>query len=527
MIRDRGFYLAEFDTDTANLDLIVHPAREFEYAVGSQASEIARAVQRRRFAVCEVILHKSLRGQFGAIQITPGNPSSADVDFAHNTPRDELTLAIEHIHPRIGDGTSDRHHGLTGNIHALPIHRGDRRFGRTVAIEKFCRGKPLANAPLQRDGQTFAARGQATQRTAGGDLPLLDDRSQQRRYEAGNRYTLLRHQLHQVPAVVFEAGPRQHQTRSGAQRLENFPHRVVEAQRCRLQAAVRVLERKVAASPGEVIAYTPVGDEHSFRRAGRAGRVNDIGDVRGARGQIQVLVRGVRRGNPFIDVQYPGGTRRERGGDNPSRHQDDGIGIDQHRGQPRARIRGIERDIGRAGLQHGEHGNDHLGRAFETNSHPLAALRAEGSELAGQPIRAAVELVIADLSVPGDEPGRVRVLARLPLEGRVATTIRRETQGRTAAGRKQSCRFGSRKQRQTRKRTIGPLNRRHQQRSQLLRQPSSVRNGGHLGVDIEPQIIGFAARLNAEGDGIGAMAGMNPANFKRAERFDQRAHVVE
>ena len=292
MIQNRGLNVAELDTHATNLDLIVHSAREFEHSVGSHSAEIARAVQCCRCDASELIVHEPLGGQFGAVKITACDPRSTDVDFTHYAGRDELPLPIENVNLCIGDRAPDRNGGLTGDILATPVQRGDRRLGRSVAIVKCRRRKPLANASLQRDATEpsppVVRRRSEPQRAISGSSMIA------RSSDGTKQATVMRCSAISFTRYALSYSKRGRVNTRQAPALKGSRISHTESSKlndARLQTSIRWLDREIAAAPRQVIRYSPVGDEHSLGRPRRAGRVNDICDVRRAHRYPEIIVR--------------------------------------------------------------------------------------------------------------------------------------------------------------------------------------------------------------------------------------------
>ena len=57
---------------------------------------------------------------------------------------------------------------------------------------------------------------------------------------------------------------------------------------------------------------------------------------------------------------------------------------------------GVERDVGRPGLQHAQEGHDHLQRALQQHAHPAVRPGAEGDQVPGELAGAAHQLAVGE-----------------------------------------------------------------------------------------------------------------------------------
>ncbi|SAL06820.1 hypothetical protein AWB78_08264 [Caballeronia calidae] len=162
--------LPEFDTEAANLDLMIVTAEEFEIAVGQPAGEIAGAIHARAALAIERIVNETFSGKCRTIQITACNAGTADIKLADRARRHQFAVHIEQVDPRIGDRAADGNGGA-GQHACCGIERAtggpDRGLGRPVQIEQ--RSNLGGEAGCQLTGQRFAA---AQGGEAGASLPL-------------------------------------------------------------------------------------------------------------------------------------------------------------------------------------------------------------------------------------------------------------------------------------------------------------------------------------------------------------------
>ncbi|SAL07692.1 hypothetical protein AWB78_08691 [Caballeronia calidae] len=128
--------LPEFDTEAANLDLMIVAAEEFEIAVGQPAGEVAGAVHARAGLVAERIVEEAFSGEIGTIQITACNAGTADIELADRARRHRLAMRIEHIGVRVRERSAERQRTIRiAGFEHLERQHADSRFGRTVVIQ--------------------------------------------------------------------------------------------------------------------------------------------------------------------------------------------------------------------------------------------------------------------------------------------------------------------------------------------------------------------------------------------------------
>ncbi|SAL03159.1 hypothetical protein AWB81_06341 [Caballeronia arationis] len=106
MAGDLSFDLTEFDTEAADLDLMIIAPKKLEAAVASIASKVTRTIEAS--AGNERVVDETLGGEFGPVQITARHARTTDVQLAYRSNRRQLTLCIEQIDRQIRNTHPDR-----------------------------------------------------------------------------------------------------------------------------------------------------------------------------------------------------------------------------------------------------------------------------------------------------------------------------------------------------------------------------------------------------------------------------------
>ncbi len=211
-----------------------------------------------------------------AIEIAARQTGAADVELAGNADRHGLQPIVEHVDARVRDGPADRHARSPLSGLALPERRGDRRFGRPVAVVQI--GIEAGEEALDElDGQRFGARRHAPQTRARARV-LVEERAQQRRDEADSGDASLGDERCRMRR--FAASHHDHGC-ADAEGLEELPHRVVERERRGLQQPIARGHPEVVVAPVQVVAHRAVGHDDALGPARRARGVNDISGVAG------------------------------------------------------------------------------------------------------------------------------------------------------------------------------------------------------------------------------------------------------
>ncbi|CDY73570.1 hypothetical protein BGLT_02939 [Caballeronia glathei] len=288
MAGDLSFDLAKFDTEAANLDLMIVTAEELEIAIGAIACEIARAIHAR--TLNERIVEETLGGEISTIQIATRHTRTTDVKLTHRTNRHQLMLRIEQIDARIGNGTADRHQirfFRKASIRGCPY----RRFRRTVFVIERYGSRQRRALPREIRGTRF---------TCDDDLPKLMLTARRHTVENGlterrdTQYACdvaIPHQLDDCVRIPRSVDIDKGETASVRERPEEAGDRAVERERRKQQEAL-VRRALIELVPGESgCGQRPMFDRNALGLAGGAGGVDHIGEVMRGDSRLRIVLR--------------------------------------------------------------------------------------------------------------------------------------------------------------------------------------------------------------------------------------------
>ena len=154
-----GFNLAQFDTETTDLDLVIRAAQAFKPSVFTESTQITGPVQ-AGLRIVKESLSKRFFGQLRAIAVALREASPSNVDFPDDTGWDEVSTVIENEDLRFIDGLSNRD-GVEVRLD-LNGCRPDRGFGRAVEIPEFSSLSQESACQLRRECFPSAKNPQVT-----------------------------------------------------------------------------------------------------------------------------------------------------------------------------------------------------------------------------------------------------------------------------------------------------------------------------------------------------------------------------
>ena len=177
-------------------------------------------------------------------------------------------------------------------------------------------------------------------------------------------------------------------------------------------------------------------DRHPFRTSRRARGVHHVGEVALVRpgrqrpGSVQLDPRPVA-----IEEHRP-----RRGPGNAADQallgeQEEGSAVRQDVRLPLLRIGGVHGNVGAARLEHGVHGDHHLGRPLGADRDPHLGTDPLLDQEAGQPVGSRLQLAAGDAVLPGDERDGIGRRRRAQLERLVQQAhFARDLSGPTPGG---------------------------------------------------------------------------------------------
>ncbi len=392
MLEQHRLDLAGLDAQAADLHLLVGTAQVVQAAVGAPAREVAGAVHAAAGRAMR-IGDEALGTQQRPAQVATRQARARDVELARHAGRHRLQAAVEHVHLRVPDRPADRH-ALRRGLRAFAFPRGDVDCGLGRAVEVVQLGaQALMALRLQRGRQRLAAADHAAQRGAAGGRGLAKEDLEHRGHEMQRRDALVGDQAREVGRVLVAAGPGEHQRGAVDQRPEELPHRHVEARGRLLQHAVVGREAVARLHPLQAVDDGAMRHHRALGPAGRARGVDHVGRVRGIERDGEVGLVAIRQiGNRLrpIDQQargIGGQHLRERLGGDQAR----GSCVAEHEGDAIGREIGIDRQVGRAGLQGGEQRHHQFHRTRDRERHRALGARAACTQQLREAVGAAVQ----------------------------------------------------------------------------------------------------------------------------------------
>ena len=400
--------LGRLDADAVHLHLGVGSSLVPQPAVLVPAGQVTGAVHARAGGA-ERAGDEPLRGH-RAVPVVAAGDQASDVQLAGHTGRDRGEFRSQNVDAHVGQWLSDRYRTGSGRLLRERVGGGVEALGLSVGVDDTDTGQGVVNLADQIGRECFTGEDDGfhvefeAARGVGADL--VEQRGEHRGHGADGGAR---------PAAAFgefEYVTDDFDARSGGERGEDLEHGDVEVHRGRGEHPGARPDPHGPAQVPHTVDHTGVGDGDALGRPGRSGREHHIGEVVRPDADVRGFENGAVEAQ-VIEVEYRqpalrhGRHRRVVG-----QHQRRTGGVEQLV-DARGRVGGIDRQIGAAGLEHGEERDDQVGGAGQCHGDQDVRPDPAVPQHRGQPARAGLQLPVRQHGPSGHHRGRVRCLRRL------------------------------------------------------------------------------------------------------------------
>ena len=278
-----AFDLAQFDAETADLNLRIDPPDKFTargpaVGRGQPARQIAGAVD------APTGVHaidtgqagqKAFTRQVGALPVALGHTDATDIEFTRHADRHQLLLPIKQIDRGVGQrmAESDRDRRITAHLF-VGRHidrRRDRRFGRAVGTEED-HGMVAQRGPgTQGLGRGLIAADQKNTQMGGEAQPLahqiIDPLLPERHRKIHDCYPLLLAEGEEFAGREPCRVGMQHQRCATGEDRKKVDHGGVKAKRNKLQQPIGGTEFNCLRNRLHGVGHASMRDNHPLRQA--------------------------------------------------------------------------------------------------------------------------------------------------------------------------------------------------------------------------------------------------------------------
>ncbi len=430
--------LAQFDTETTDLHLIVVTAQVFDIAVWQIATQVASAVHTCRRLLAERVVEEALGGQVVTVQVATGHTGAADVDLAHNAQWNGLLLFIQQVKLRVADRFADVRSEAFFAIHRHPARIGGG-FRRAIEVAQALHAGFFEQALHQAAFQRFTGHVHSVHRCR--QAVSFQQRFQRRRYGVDQADVVLAVLQLQHVLDDFDAAAR-------GERRKAFVDREVEVQRGGEQRLFQCRSVECTVCPAQEVHGVAVFDHHALWQTGRTRGVDQV------RQMCRSQPRHLRIPDGFVlPVAQVKIDHRHRNigqqalGSGLSQHGCRSAVL-QHVSDAFYRIRRIQRHIPAARLEDRQQTDDHLGTALDTDPDAGIRLHALLAQGMGQAVGLLVKLAIGQALFAVNHRYRIRSALDLCFEQAMDGLLLRVIQRGVVERHQQLLTFGNRQDRQ-------------------------------------------------------------------------------
>ncbi|SON58655.1 hypothetical protein MSIMFI_00133 [Mycobacterium simulans] len=390
MRRQRGFHLAGFDAEAADLDLIISTADKLQVALGIPAHHISSAVHPCPGGT-ERARHKPRRRQPRLTPIPLRHTGTGDIQLAGHPDGHHTQPGIEHKDAHIANWATNRRRLVCGvGVGQLAIRGMHCGFGNAIHIDQPWQLRPVSGIPpaQPRRAQPLAPEHHKPQcgiGYRGGAFPLRAHQFiERRRGLAEHRDSLINDQLPQLARRAHRLPGHRHHPRTMQQRPPHLPHREIERRGMTPRPYIRGSELAHKLQSREQRHHVTVSDGNGFRGSGGSGGVHDVSQIVRVRPQFQIHT-GVLGTEAVQDQPRNGGLGQAGLGRSVGDQQQWG-GVGQHVTAALAGVVRINRQIRRPGLRDGQQRGHQLHPAGQGHGDNGLRARPIGLEPGGQPM---------------------------------------------------------------------------------------------------------------------------------------------
>ncbi len=132
MLGQRGLDLAQLDSHTANLHLIIEAPEVIDVAVREVPRQVAGAVHQLVLVLGERIRQEARGHRLGPVEVTAPNANAADEQLAGNTHRHGLAMGVQEMDADVRNRSPDRNRRARSAPLAMEV--GGRDGGLSGAV---------------------------------------------------------------------------------------------------------------------------------------------------------------------------------------------------------------------------------------------------------------------------------------------------------------------------------------------------------------------------------------------------------
>src|SRR5205823_11940790 len=111
----------KFDTEAANLYLLVNAAKKFQIASRQEPGAVTSAIEPSSWCA-ERVGNKFFRSQFWPVPVSACYAGATDIQLSRNACGQRTEMSVENIHRYIGNRTPDRDGAIAGRLRANRVN---------------------------------------------------------------------------------------------------------------------------------------------------------------------------------------------------------------------------------------------------------------------------------------------------------------------------------------------------------------------------------------------------------------------